>query len=91
MLTGEDRQFIANHAATSVYTTMGDMVAKNLQLLHQIETVILAGERTALATHIADQSRQILAASNVSQTRVTHKFKPLTTYLKLRGGILTIL
>jgi anaerobic C4-dicarboxylate transporter len=80
LIPDADRQCIANPVAACVCTLMGYMAAMNLQLFHLIETVIPVVEKTALATGIADQSCQILAASTVRQTRElpTRKLRPLT-------------
>ena len=86
---GGDRRFLVDPQATSLSTMVGDMAALNLQLIHTLEGVIPAGAKTALANRIADQTRQILAASTVSQTRetATRELKPITRVPAAPWGI----
>ena len=76
---GGARQFIADPEATCLSTMVGDMAALNLQLIHAIDGVIPAGGR-AVINNILAQSRNILAASNVSQAReqATRELRPIT-------------
>jgi hypothetical protein len=79
---GGNRQFIADPLTTGLSTSVGDAAANQLQMLHLLRAVLpdgMAGNQ-ALFDQIAAQSRQILEASNASQTREqsTRELRPIT-------------
>ena len=76
---GGARQFIADPETTCLSTMVGDMAALNLQLIHALGNAVPDAGRAVVA-NIAAQTRQILAASEISQAReqATRELRPIT-------------
>jgi len=76
---GGDREFLDDPQATGLSTTVGDMAALNLQVLHLLQEVV-GDDAQGRVVAIAAQLRQTLAASNASQAREqqTRELQPVT-------------